>query len=346
MTMLRTITLRPHPALHQPSDHAITNDWLQGLIINLSAGQFHSGTSRSEGQRPNTYIVPSDWPKILGLNSFSMPVPEALQHTDTWQHWTAVHPGWLIFGINDSPVAALALPSDTLHPPPIPLAGLSVRLDPQADPIVLHLTPDITHLDLSNHQRLTSLEPVGQLQHLRELDLSQQRQVIDLSPLAALIQLQHLRLKYWPFLKDIRPLAALTHLRSLDLTLAHSLSNISPLASLAQLEWLSLSCLPVLSDVSPLAPLHKLKCLHLSNCPELRDITPLSSLTALEILSLDHCSLVPNLLPLAPLQQLQKLSLTDCWRIAPDLREAVENEDFARFRALLSCTSAPIKILP
>jgi hypothetical protein len=88
-------------------------------------------------------------------------------------------------------------------------------------------------------------------------------------------------------------------------------------------------------DLSPLANLTELQSLSLSGCEEIEDLLPLRGMTKLQQLILCHCTKIKDLTPLAQMPNLGSLHLDDCWRVPVPLREAVEAQDFGRFRTIL-----------
>ncbi len=292
-----------------------------------------------------------------------MPVPSPLQQMDRWDEWVKSYPGWLVYGINDTPLAAHAF-EDMM--PPQALAGLSVEVGAGVSLHVLTHCTDITHLYLPsvkdsddlqplaclNHiQRLRirlhcsgkSLEVLSQLQSLTSLtvDALQQQQPMDLQPLAALTQLEELGLRRFSKQQDYSQLAALTRLRWLDLCLSFNLSDLTPLSALIKLTHLDISGTNGIIDLHPLEPLVNLEELNLLGSSMLADLRPLAHLQNLRSLNLSYCERVADLTPLERLPHLRALYLADCWRVQPVVREAVEDRDFARFRALLQAANQP-----
>jgi len=329
----------------------------------LAIGSFHERSQAKSTNSPDTFTVPNDWPSFFSLGNQELPVPAPLQQVDGWDEWVRSYPGWLVYGINDTPLAAHAFEDAA---PPHALADLSVEVAAGVSLHVLTRCTDITHLHLPAVSVSDGLDHLAHLSHLRSLrlrldcgsqnlaalsplqsltalimDVSRQEQPMDLKPLAALTQLEELGLRHFSKQQDYTTLAALANLRRLDLRHSVHLSDLAPMSALTNLTHLDISGAMELVDLYPLALLFNLEELNLLGSSMLEDLSPLGLLYNLRSLNLSHCERVSNLVPIARLPHLSALSLTDCWRIQPAVREAVEYQDFKLFRALLTARGRP-----
>lgn len=361
--MSRTITLSTQTDVPHTSFGSVVEEWRKHTRFNLAAGGIRELAHAPRTNPPDTFTVPDDWPRFFILGNLEMPVPSPLQQADHWDEWVRSYPGWLVYGINDTPLAAHVFEDVA---PPQALSGLSVEVGAGVSLHVLTRCTDITHLHLPSVSVSDGLEHLAHLLHLRNLrfrldcgsqsiavlshlqslttlivDVSRQLQSMDLQPLAALIQLEELGLRRMSMQQEYAPLAALANLRKLDLCHSSRLRDLTPLSSLISLTHLDISASSELFDLHPLEPLVNLQDLNLLVSPRLEQLAPLAHLQNLRSLNLSYCERVADLTPLGRLPHLRELSLADCWRVQPVVREAVEDQDFARFRALLQSANQP-----
>ncbi len=356
--MSRTIKLRAAPACQQGGSLGALEEWQCSTRINLAAGSIHERSRTGSSDPAGTYTVPDDWPRFFNFGGMDLPVPELLTRICDWEEWSRSYSGWLVYGINENPLAAHAFEEVA---PPVPLESLSVVIDPDVSLNVLSSCPDITHLHLPNLGESPLLGNLSQLRHLKslklrlkggqqdlgalaclqsltklEIDVSAQNQPMDLRPLAALTQLEELGLRHFSQQQDYTPLAGLTNLHTLDLRHSFRLSDLTPLSGLLNLTHLNLSGSMGIVDLRPLRLLAHLEELNLSACFILENIGPPAGLLNLESLSLAHCERIADFTPLTRLLNLRALQCENCWRMQPAVREAVEDRDFDRFRTLLA----------
>ena len=288
-----------------------------------------------------------DSAKLFGA-IFQIPA-ELFQETE-WKCWFQEGTiGYIVFGINDTPLAVSI--SGEVSPLPISLKDVACIVLSYVDtskisetlavvcpenlttlhiifcehPTDFELLPlmrfkNLTYLCIEECRLMdepkpvTDLSPLIGFKQLKDLSLTggicQKLKAIE--PLTQLADLRALTLFDCPEGLDLRPLTQIPRLDELALSGCISSSNLSIISSLIQLDCLSLNVDESFKDLTPLAQLKNLRNLMISGCSEVADIGPLAVLHKLEELHLLWSPLLTNLAPLAELRNLESLLLFKC----------------------------------
>jgi internalin A len=167
-----------------------------------------------------------------------------------------------------------------------------------ARPHLERINPHV--LDFS-HARTKSLEPLKGLANLSSLNLSYAEGITSLEPLKGLTNLSSLNLSYVRGITSLEPLKGLTNLSQLDLV-ATDVTSLEPLKRLTNLSSLDLSRVRGITSLEPLKGLTNLHWLNLAEATGITSLEPLKGLTNLRWLNLSEANGITSLKPLKGLE--------------------------------------------
>lgn len=173
------------------------------------------------------------------------------------------------------------------------------------------IATQLTSLDLSDCQALTSLQGLEPLSQLTQLDISGCCALINVDGLQHPSQLTHLDMSGCP-LKSLVGLQRLIQLTQLDISFCHDLQSLDGLQNLPQLTRLDISGCDALKRLDGLQHLSQLTQLDVSYCNTLQSLEGLQHLTQLTQLDISRCEALRSLGELQPLTQLTQLDLGWC----------------------------------
>ena len=199
-----------------------------------------------------------------------------------------------------------ALSSGATH---LDLSGLQITRLPER---LWLLAKQLTHLELSDCEELSSLYGIEQLPGLTHLNVTGCNALTNLAGLERLDSLTSLGIGDLSALTNLHGIADLNNLTELFIMNCRSitsLSGIAALASLTELQVIGCSALQSLAGVEQLA---RLSTLRVEDCQALQSITGLEALPSLTKLQINGCDGLWSLVGLGSLVSLTDLSVTDC----------------------------------
>lgn len=227
-----------------------------------------------------------------------------------------------------------ALSSGATH---LDLSGLQITRLPER---LWLLAKQLTHLELSDCEELSSLYGIEQLPGLTHLNVTGCNALTNLAGLERLDSLTSLGIGDLSALTNLHGIADLNNLTELFIMNCRSITSLSGIAALASLTELQVIGCSALQNLEGVEQLARLSTLHVEDCQALLSFTGLKALPSLTKLQISGCDALGSLMGLESLMSLTDLSVTDC-KMLSSLRgiaqlTALTKLELSRCKALAS----------